>query len=329
MSLGNEEAADSDILIEGNIFTQNSKGVSVSSGNGIKITQNSFYNNTVLPIDLGDDSTITPNDGLTDISLPNKGMDYPIITHAELDPRGWSLYVEGYIGTDPTSPTQQANFSQCPIEIYISTEGFSGYGEGMTYLGSGQTTSTNSFAFTIDVRNKGVSRGTTITALAIHPDPAVSPFGTTTVVAGGPVISNIWAKHIYYDREATTPPPPQTTITWVTDIPGTSQVVYDTVSHASPTANYAYESPIDFTLTTSHIVVLNNVATNTLYFYRVKSTSTDGYLSISPEFKLPPGGTTADTDLCAACHRTHTAPRIAIPPQRDATPLIFPLISNP
>jgi hypothetical protein len=329
VSLGSEGAADSNILIQGNKFIQNNKGVSVSNGNGIKIFQNTFSQSTVLPIDLGDDSTVTPNDGIVDISLVNKGMDYPVITHAELDPRGWSLYVEGYIGTDPTSPTEQANFSGCTIEVYTSSGDFSGYGEGSKYLGSGQTTSTNSFAFTIDVRNKGVTRGSVITALAVHPDPATSEFSQNTTVAGGPVISNVWAKHIYYNREATSPPPPQTTITWNTDIPATSQVVYDTTSHASPTAAYAYSSPVNLTPTTSHVVTITNVATNTLYFYRVKSTSTEGYLSISPEFKLPPGGTSADTDLCASCHRGHTAPHLAIPPQKNATPLLLPLISNP
>jgi hypothetical protein len=329
VSLGSEGAADSNILIQGNKFIQNNKGVSVSSGNGIKILQNTFSQSIVLPIDLGDDSTITPNDGVIDISLANKGMDYPVITHAELDPRGWSLYVEGYIGTDPTSPTEQANFSGCTIEVYTSTGDFSGYGEGSKYLGSGQTTSTNSFVFTIDVRNKGVTRGSVITAIAVHPDPASSSFSQNITVAGGPVISNVWAKHIYYDREATSPPPPQTTITWNTDIPATSQVVYDTISHASPTAAYAYSSPVNLTPTTSHVVTITNVATNTLYFYRVKSTSTEGYLSISPEFKLPPGGTAADTDLCASCHRGHTAPHLAIPPQKNATPLLLPLISNP
>jgi parallel beta-helix repeat protein len=329
VSVGSEEAADSRITIEGNKFVQNNKGVSISSGNGVKITQNIFSENTVLPIDLSDDSTVTPNDGVIDISLVNKGMDYPVITYAELDPRGWSLYVEGYIGTDPTSPTEQANFSNCTVEVYISTGDFSGYGEGSTYLGSGQTTSTNSFAFTLDVRNKGVTRGTTITAIALHPDPTTSESSQNTTVAGGPVISNVWAKHIYYEREATSPPPPQTTITWNTDIPATSQVVYDTISHASPTDTYAYASPVNLTPTTSHVVTLTDVATNTLYFYRVKSTSTEGYLSISPEFKLPPGGAAADTDLCASCHRSHTAPHLAIPPQKNATPLILPLISNP
>ncbi len=329
VSLGSEEAADSKVNIERNNFTQNNKGVSVSNGNGVKITQNTFSKNATLPIDLSDDSTTTPNDGLINIELTNKGMDYPVITHAELDPRGWSLYVEGYIGTDPTSPTEQANFSGCTIEVYTSNGDFSGYGEGGKYLGSGQTTSTNSFSFNIDVRNKGVTRGTTITAIALHPDPTASEFSTNTTVAGGPVISNVWAKHIYYNREATSPPPPQTTITWNTDIPATSQVVYDTTSHASPTAAYAYSSLVNLTPTTSHVVTITNVTTNTFYFYRVKSTSTEGYLSISPEFKLPPGGTAADTDLCASCHRGHTAPHLAIPPQRDATPLLFPLISNP
>lgn len=325
VSMGNEEAADSRIVIQGNKFIQNNKGISVPNGNGIKILQNTFSQSAVLPIDLGDDSTVTPNNGSIDISLPNKEIDYPIITHAKLDHRGWYLYIEGYIGTDPLSST----FSGCTVEVYKSGGNFAGYGEGSVYLGSGQTTSTSSFAFTLEVKELGVTRGTTLTALAIDPDPSTSEFSPNTTTAGGPVISNIWASHLYYDREATTPPFTYATITWNTDIPGTSQVVYDTTTYPSPTAPYTYQSPVNYTYTTNHLVNLTNLATNTIYYYRVKSTSTDGYLSISPEFKLPPCGVEADTDLCAACHRGHTAPRLIIPPQKKQTPLGFPLQSQP
>ncbi len=325
LSLKNEEAADSRVTLEKNRLEQNNKGVSVSSGNGIKITQNTFSNSSVLPIDLSDDSTVTSNNGTTDPSFPNKETDYPIITRAELDARGWNLYLEGYIGTDPAGK----NFAGCTVEVYKSGGDLAGYGEGSFYLGSGETTSTNSFSFVLNVQNKGVTHETILTALTIDPDPSTSEFSPNTTTAGGPVISNIWAKHIYFDREATAPPYTYTTITWTTDISGTSQVVYDTTTHPSPTAPYAYQSAVNYTYTTNHLVTLTNLATNTIYYYRVKSTSTDGYLSISPEFKLPPGGAEADSDLCAACHRGHTAPHLIISPQEKQTPLGFPLQSQP
>lgn len=139
-----------------------------------------------------------------------------------------------------------------------------------------------------------------------------------------PTISDLWAPHtLVLD------PDNETTITWTTDVSCTSQVVYDTTSHPSALDTYAYETTPTSTYVTSHLVNLYNLATNTLYFYRVKCTSTENEPVISPEFKLPPGGVMADTDLCAACHRGHTAPHLIIPPQKEQTPLGFPLQSQP
>lgn len=139
-----------------------------------------------------------------------------------------------------------------------------------------------------------------------------------------PTISNLWALHIFPINLTN-----ETTITWTTDVSCTSQVVYDTTSHPSALEPYAYETTPTTSYVTLHQVNLYNLATNTLYFYRVKSTSTVNESVVSPEFKLPPGKAIADTDLCAACHRGHTAPHLIIPPQKEQTPLGFPLQSQP
>ncbi len=139
-----------------------------------------------------------------------------------------------------------------------------------------------------------------------------------------PTISDLWAPHIFPFHLSN-----ETTITWSTDISCTSQVVYDTISHPNALDLYAYETTPTTTYATSHLVNLYNLTTNTIYYYRIKCTSTQNEPVISPEFKLPPGGAIADTELCAACHRGHTAPHLIIPPQKEQTPLGFPLQSQP
>jgi hypothetical protein len=143
-----------------------------------------------------------------------------------------------------------------------------------------------------------------------------------------PHITNVWAKHIYYIKEASPTVPGRTTITWNTDIGATSQVVYDTTSHASPFATYAYETTLDASLVITHTVAIENLTTNTFYYYRTKSTSSEGELAISPEYRIPPGGAEFNTDFCAACHRFHTAISQTIPPSAYSTPLILPVLQS-
>ncbi len=151
-----------------------------------------------------------------------------------------------------------------------------------------------------------------------------SPANVIANVFTIPTISDLWTPHIFPINSTN-----KTTITWTTDISCTSQVVYDTTSHPNPLDTYAYETTPTTTYVTSHLINLYNLATNTMYFYRIKCTSTENEPVISPEFKLPPGGAIADTDLCAACHRGHTAPHLIIPPQKKQTPLGFPLQNQP
>ncbi|NPA76426.1 MAG: hypothetical protein GXN93_01580, partial [Candidatus Diapherotrites archaeon] len=73
------------------------------------ITQNSFYQNGSIAIDLdqthgecGDETNpvgdgVTPNDGSLNNGEQNKGMDYPILTSARIE--GTTLVLDGYVGT--------------------------------------------------------------------------------------------------------------------------------------------------------------------------------------------------------------------------------------
>ncbi len=84
------------------------------------------------------------------------------------------------------------------------------------------------------------------------PAPTPAPTADTTV----PVISNI---------QATTITAISAVITWTTNEPATSQVIYD------PTTSYFSSTAIDFNLVTSHRVTLTGLTPSTLYHYAVNS----------------------------------------------------------
>ena len=157
------------------------------STSNVTVRFNSIYNNSWVGIDIdprlnyensycGDNVTL--NDGKLNSSQPNYGVDYPIITYAELN--GSELYVEGFIKKE-SAGTGSSNFSNAVVDIYLvknSTGGdnlvgnnvFSNgsilskhYGEGWIYLGS-LTATNGKFNGTIDVTGKGVEYYVLITA---------------------------------------------------------------------------------------------------------------------------------------------------------------------
>ena len=82
---------------------------SVGTNKQNRITKNAIYANGSLSIDLDVTNTgagnpngdgVTPNNGATNASLPNIGMDYAVITNAALSAS--SLHIEGYVGTGAT-----------------------------------------------------------------------------------------------------------------------------------------------------------------------------------------------------------------------------------
>jgi parallel beta-helix repeat protein len=128
----------------------------------VKISQNSFYENGHLGIDLAGAATtpateyrtgpviyVTPNNGLVGNTVSNNGIDYPVITYTNLDSTSGSLRVSGYVGRiSATTPTNI--FSGVTLEFFIAdntTKNQDGeviladgkaksHGEGRTYLGS-------------------------------------------------------------------------------------------------------------------------------------------------------------------------------------------------
>lgn len=73
-------------------------------------------------------------------------------------------------------------------------------------------------------------------------------------------------------------------IAWQTDRPATSRVIYDTVSHpdisgeTAPNYGYAYSTPEDSSLTSSHAMVVTGLTPNTVYYFRpVSHASPEAY----------------------------------------------------
>jgi len=184
--------ASKDIRIINNTIFNNEKGVVIPNWDfvpyNIIISKNSIYNNSLLGIDLDDDN-ITPNDGVLNYNEANYGIDYPIITSANL--LGDSLTVSGYIGNG----TGSGNFANAVVEIYlvrnssggdnlvgnnISSNGVvlnNSYGEGWIYLGSLIANANGFFSGTINVSGKGVGNNCLLTATATMPGIGTSEFG--------------------------------------------------------------------------------------------------------------------------------------------------------
>ncbi len=181
------------------------------------ITQNIFYNNGGISIDLDQthiDGTggsvnpngdgVTPNDGSKNSGQQNAGLDYPVFTTAVLN--GNTLHLEGYVGTE-SSKIQ----GMMTVEVYKADddgnnngEVFEGdgksvsHGEGHWYLGSCTTDNDGTFSCDIDVSGKGLSVGDEITGTATDSDGNTSEFSADTTVSsqqGGYTVSG----YVYND----------------------------------------------------------------------------------------------------------------------------------
>ncbi|MDI6786498.1 MAG: SdrD B-like domain-containing protein [bacterium] len=183
-------------LIKRNIIAYNGYGANHGSGIYIgryqsesindknTISQNSIYSNTGsnglgidLLLNLSNNYGVTLNDGAYDNSYGNKAMDFPVITKATL--KNNTLHLEGYIGSAPN----QTLFGNSTVEIFISDNDASGYGEGKTYLGTFTADANANFNTDITIANLKV--GDKVTSTATDKDGNTSEFsGNVTVTQG-------------------------------------------------------------------------------------------------------------------------------------------------
>ncbi len=164
----------------------------------VKISQNSFFGNGQLGIDLAGPSAnpavgyrtgqapyVTANDGITGNTVSNNGIDYPVITYSTLT--AGSLTVKGFVGNVLASTT----FSGAQLEFFIAdnspanqngevilNDGKSKpHGEGRTYLGTCVTDSNSQFNCSFATAGAlGLTDATNITATATDSSGNTSEF---------------------------------------------------------------------------------------------------------------------------------------------------------
>ncbi len=202
--LGSNSEPDTNITVVGNIIRNNGgpgigitrKDTSDGVQKRIKITENQFYNNGGLSIDIvpvaedtADGDGVTPNDGTKDSNEQNEGMDYPIFEKVFIN--GDTLHLEGFVGT----PSSHIN-GQSTIELYkadnddnndgeiIEGDGKSvPHGEGHWYITSFTTNSDGTFNRDIILPSgSNLNVGDTITAIAYDQDGNTSEFSANYVV---------------------------------------------------------------------------------------------------------------------------------------------------
>jgi hypothetical protein len=205
-------------VIRNRLVNNAGAGVLVVTANNTLISQNSFSNNGGLSIDLDprglDPNTMTTLQGVTlndnnDADAgPNGLRNYAVITSAYII--GGELTINGF--ARPGSA----------IELYIAQADVSGFGEGLTYLGTltegsgadlNGTTGTygpaaiNGIAQGTDTTNRftfrfatpgGVGIGTTLSSTATVAGET-SEFGGNVVVTGGPSLSHLKSVQVISD----------------------------------------------------------------------------------------------------------------------------------
>jgi uncharacterized repeat protein (TIGR01451 family) len=134
-------SAGTDITITKNIIygtttnpTLPQQGIGIDVYNVLRnrISQNSLYNNNALGIDLGADG-VTANNGITDGTKGNNGIDYPVITSSTLS--SGELTVKGYVGDN--TATSNGKFGSLNLEFFIAAD--DGNQNGAVLLGDGKS----------------------------------------------------------------------------------------------------------------------------------------------------------------------------------------------
>jgi trimeric autotransporter adhesin len=156
------------------------------------ISENSIYANSGLGIDIDNRNWlmgdgVTANNGSTDLLIPNVGIDYPVITSANIS--SGILTVKGYVGNQPNgSPT----FGKVKLEFFIADNSPANqngevllgdgkskpHGEGRTYLGTCNTLTDSTF--NCNIPSAGLTNTADITATATDSNGNTSEFSSAT-----------------------------------------------------------------------------------------------------------------------------------------------------
>lgn len=163
-----------------------------------------------------------------------------LVSHGDGHKPIWVTEYGWWVG--PSQEQQQAQWLQATLDL-ISQPQYD-YVTIMTY-------------HTISDFTPNADSGMGLCHVNLSPKPAFNTFKNYPKSTGSPVISNVTASNIGYDRA---------TITWTTDVPATSRVDYGIGSFDEST-------PLDPALVTNHSVTVTGLAEGTEYRYRVRSSA--------------------------------------------------------
>ena len=159
-------------------------GIQIRAGTGNAILANSIFGNGALGIDLGSDNAVTPNNGSKSAALPNFEMDFAVFTSARS--RGNQLTVAGYVG----SAAGQSSFGGSRVEIFLSDNAASGYGQGKTYLGMLTADASGNFSGTLTMPLASLALGSKLTGTATDGSNNSSEFGAQFALAVDLVVNS-------------------------------------------------------------------------------------------------------------------------------------------
>jgi hypothetical protein len=131
---------------------------------------------------------------------------------------------------------------------------------------------------------------------------AVDAAGNSAIQVSRTVNVNDHPAPVITSETTTNPSQTSITITWTTDHPATSRVVYDVISHnpteAGPNYGYANSTDEDATKTINHSVIVSPLASGTIYYFRAVSHGSPE--TVSDEIT----GTTMTQNAITICHAT-------------------------
>ena len=116
----------------------------------VTVSRNSVFGNTGFGIDLTS-GAVTPNSGTLNAAEPNAGMNYPVLTRADVS--AGQLTVAGYVGSAPG----QSAFAGATVELFRN-DATGGSASGRTYLGTLTADASGNFSGTISSAGPGCGR---------------------------------------------------------------------------------------------------------------------------------------------------------------------------
>jgi len=184
-----------DNIIRGNTIAHNTSegiGISADGGLGNRITQNSFFDNGELAIDLSVDDVTVNDDGDSDTG-PNNLQNFPVEENATLITNTLTItgfapagaVVEFYIADDGPSPsvhTYSESFGEGNTYLFSATEGSADDADAALGIytddgtGPGTARTENRFSFTVDASTMGLDGTSRLTMLSIASDGSTSEF---------------------------------------------------------------------------------------------------------------------------------------------------------